>query len=109
MPIVTGNHLSYNMKNENESFDDVRLVGFVRSDEDVKEALKDRLSGKSCSPTFWKRFSDKESNQECENTDAIKPATNGHVNNAFHMNEPESCYCSDRITRKYLKLVFLVR
>lgn len=100
MPIVNHNHLSYDMKNENESFDDVKLVGFVRSDEDVK----DRLGGNGCSsPKFWKRFATKENDSmEGENTpDTVKPsATNGHVNIAFLTSEPESCYCSNRVARK---------
>ena len=102
MPVVSGNHLSYKMKNQDEFFDDVKLVGFVRSSEDVKEqAMKERLSGNGRSPTFWRRFSAKENNTEGENTGTIKPANNGHVNDAFHLNESESCYCSDHIARKY--------
>jgi hypothetical protein len=91
------------MKNEDDSFDDVKLVGFVRSDEDVKEAMKDRLSGNDGSPTFWKRFTNRENNKDSrENKDEVKPAAiNGHVNIGFHMSESDSCYCSDRAARKY--------
>ena len=103
MPIVSGNHLSYNMRNENELFDDVKLVGFVRSDEDVKGTIEERLSGVDSSPTHWKRFSGNEGRRQEEDesgADANRPVTNGHVNSAFHMNEPDNYYRSDRHIRK---------
>lgn len=92
------------MKIENSPRDNVKLVGFVKNCEEVKESIEDRL-GNGCSPMFWKRF-DTRNEKKRENGKAI---ANSYVNSAFHMNET-NCHCMDhKFPSKYSKLLIFGR
>ncbi len=106
MPIV--NHLTYNMKAENEQRDDVTLVGFAQNNDEGKTTpIEERLAALNVAappPRYW-------SNGKYDLDDDKKPkndfSADGYINSAFNMGEKENCHCIDRNRKSFILCTFI--
>lgn len=89
MPIV--NHLSYKMKVDNEQIDDVKLIGFVKNEDDCRKTMESKF-GKENGDKYWKTHGDNND----KNIRNVTSMTTGYINAAFHAAETENCHCVDR-------------